>query len=174
MNMRFLGIFLLFGSVFMTPQASAEKSSNLRAGFGMVMLDTTPAVGAGQSKAFSLFLEMPEGEHSGSRFLLYGKKDTSDESYWGVETQIFWGIGLNKPGFRAYTGPAWHYEKHRFAQGAKNGTFYGWGWNTGIGLQIGRIQFDLAGNYRDNSDYPKIQGKYPKVWLAQLLLGYQF
>ncbi len=174
MNIQFFSIFLATCTIIFNSPAYSEKASNLRMGLGMVMLDTTPAVGNGQSKALSLFLEMPETEHSGSRFLLYGKKDSSEESYWGFETQIFWGIGLNKPGFRAYTGPAWHYEKHRFSQGAKTGKYYGWGWNTGIGMQIDRIQIDLAGNYRDNSDYSKIRGKYPKVWLIQLLLGYQF
>lgn len=157
--------------------SQTQAQSNLRLGVGMVMLDTTPSVASiknGQSKAVSLFAEMPQSEHSGSRFLIYSKQPSDGEKYWGFESQIFWGWGLNQPGLRLYTGPAWHYEKHRFTQDTALKTLYGWGWNTGIGVQVGALQFDIAGNYRDPSDYSKIKNQTPTVWFFQALVGYRF
>lgn len=170
-------LILLVIVVFSVASTQTWAQSNLRLGGGMVMLDTKPAVGSlkkGQSRAFALFAEMPEGEHLSSRFMLYGKKQTKEENYWGLESQFFFGFGLDRPGLRLYTGPAWHYEKHRFSKHDGTKTLYGWGWNTGIGLQTGPIQVDLAGNYRDPSDYPKIKNKRPTVWFIQLLVGYRF
>lgn len=167
----------LFLSGLLLSSSPVWAKSNLRIGGGMVMLDTKPAVGSlknGQSRAFVLFAEMPESQHTSSRFMLYTKKQTEQERYWGLESQFFFGWGLDRPGLRLYTGPAWHYEKHRFNKGGATKTMYGWGWNTGIGLQAGPIQIDLAGNYRDPSDYPKIKNKRPTVWFIQVLAGYRF
>lgn len=163
--------------------ADTKEPTNFRAGVGVFQADigNAPAyLPNGEQQGFSLFAEFPQSNHAASRFILYCLNGEDDVQLQGGETQLMWGWGLAEPGFRIYTGPAWHYEKMlvQRAAGDHYRVFNGWGWQLGIGAQFAAITIDLAATLRDPDDYnhENIQAgaKEGDVWTHNLLLSYRF
>jgi len=161
--------------------ASAEPT-NFRVGAGLFQSDTNPApdyMPDNSQRGYSLFAEMPQSDHTATRFMLYRLSDDNKQLI-GYETQLMWGIGLSQPGFRIYTGPAWHRETIRVERpGASHRTFNGWGWQAGFGFQYRAITLDVAATLRDNSDYYSENKKAglsdkPDSYISNLLISYRF
>lgn len=175
----------LLGLSFILLSASAvAEPTNFRAGLGMLRYDVTPApdyMPSARDTGLTLMAEFPQSNYHGSRFILYAL-DSDTTGLWGYETQMLLGFGLAQPGFRVYTGPAWHREviKRQTAQGADPVVFNGWGWQAGIGWQYQAVTLDLAATYRDTRDY-RMENKIatgintpPAPVLGNLLLSYRF
>lgn len=160
-----------------------SEPTNFRVGVGSFQLDSDPApayLPDNSDTGFSLFAEMPQSNHTATRFMLY-RIDQDDKFSSGFQTQLMWGIGLSQPGFRAYTGPSWHHEKNRITRAGKNHqVFNGWGWQLGLGYQYKSVTLDLAATVRDPSDYRTeyrragLGKKTPSVYTTNLLIGYRF
>jgi hypothetical protein len=180
-------LLLLTASVF-APISVAEIASseptNFRLGIGMLRYDVHPApdyMPDGRHTGVTLMAEFPQNNYHGSRFIIYSQDD-DDVSFWGYETQLLMGYGLANPGFRIYTGPAWHREVIKVERdGRKNPQiFNGWGWQLGTGWQYRAITIDVAATYRDTRDY-RMENRIatgtnttPAPILGNLLLSYRF
>ncbi len=173
-------LFLL--SVILMSSAVTADTTNFRAGIGGFALDVAhaaPGLPDGNQYGLSLFGEFPQSNHTASRFILY-RMDQDGVTMTGGETQLMWGMGLAEPGFRLYTGPAWHYEKIRLprAGGSSTRTFNGWGWQIGTGWQYRAVIVDYAVTARDSHDYNKENRRAGQatgdVWSHNLLLSYRF
>lgn len=169
--------------------AAADKTTNFRVGVGSVYLDVDPGAAylpSSDETGYSLFAEFPQSNHAASRFVMYRMHD-NDKDLTGFETQLMWGWGLAEPGFRLYTGPAWHREKILVDRNSGSSTrfFNGWGWQIGTGFQIGAITLDVAATWRDDQDYRDenrradnqaagISTERPDVWLTNAMISYRF
>lgn len=162
---------------------SLAEETNFRVGLGMLRYDISPAaeyMPNGKHTGITLMAEYPQDNIHGSRFIIYSLDDEG-VNVWGVETQMLLGYGLAKPGFRIYTGPAWHREfiKLRRTNKTKTQLFNGWGWQLGFGWQLDRLTLDIAATYRDPKDYHSENknagvSKSPAPILGNALLSYQF
>tara|TARA_R110000868_G_scaffold7132_6_gene39192 strand:+ start:407 stop:997 length:591 start_codon:yes stop_codon:yes gene_type:complete len=163
---------------------SKDDFTNFRFGIAATTLDIDPGADyfpSSDDTGVSLFAEFPQTDHAASRFLMYRiHQDGKDVT--GFETQLMWGWGLSQPGFRLYTGPAWHREKIvlQSNSGRQVGVFNGWGWQIGTGYQLGAVTLDIAGTFRDDQDYRNqnrrsgAAGQRPNVWLTSALISYRF
>lgn len=138
--------------------ASQAEPSNFRIGAGLFRADmgNAPAwMPDGSDNGFTVYGEFPQSAHAGSRLMLYRINGEDGVKMSGGETQLMWGFNLNDTGFRAYTGPAWHYENIRVQRPASSRfkTFNGWGWHAGVGFQLRAVTLDLAATWRDPQDY---------------------
>src|SRR5690606_37524824 len=141
----FTGPLSMLRLVFITalillPSIGSAEPTNFRAGIGAFALDIGHAPAGlpdGSQTGFSLFGEFPQSNHTASRFILYRIDGGDGVRLTGGETQLMWGMGLAQPGFRLYTGPAWHYDRMRVTRsgGHDTRTFNGWGWQIGTGWQ---------------------------------------
>ncbi len=128
----------------------------------------------------SLFAEFPQSENAASRFLLYRVNGEDGARLQGGETQLMFGWGLSGPGPRAYTGPAWHYEKMQVVRdsGDRFRVFNGWGWQFGLGFQFRALTVDIAATWRNPDDYNHELNRAGirdgDVWVRNLLLSYRF
>ncbi|ASP40081.1 hypothetical protein CHH28_15975 [Bacterioplanes sanyensis] len=163
---RYFAVLLLLSLT-----ATAEPT-NFRVGAGIWQLSIDPGAPSHDDTGYALLAEFPQSEHAGSRFLVYGMNGQQDYLVRGVETQLFWGWGLASPGFRLYTGPAWHWQKSR-AQNSSHITHNGWGWHIGTGWQWRAITLDLTASYRIPDDYDQ-DGQSVDVTTSALLLSYRF
>jgi len=173
---------LLCAAPLLAAPIQAEPT-NFRVGLGMLRYDVHPAADYMpdfRNTGFTFSAEFPQDNYVGSRFIVY-REDDDDVSLWGYETQLMWGYGLAQPGFRIYTGPAWHREVIRSqANGSRQQrVFNGWGWQLGTGWQIGAITLDVAATYRDPKDYRdenKRAGNnvIPDPILSNVLVSYRF
>lgn len=163
--------------------AVMAEPTNFRVGVGSFQLDSDPApayMPDNSDTGLSLFAEMPHSDHAATRFQAY-RIDQDGKRTTGFETQLMWGIGLSQPGFRAYTGPGWHYEKTRVNRpGKRHQVFNGWGWQLGVGYQYKAVTVDLTGSIRDPHDYRTenrragLGKKTPSVYTTSLLISYRF
>lgn len=172
----------IVSGLLLSSAVSAEPT-NFRVGAGLFRADfgNAPAyLSDGSDNGFSLFAEFPQSPYAGSRFIYYRLNADDERKIAGGETQLMWGWNLDAPGFRAYTGPAWHYENIRVQRpsGSRFKTFNGWGWHAGIGLQYQAITVDLAATLRDPQDYNDenaLSGaKDGDVWTYNLMTSYRF
>ena len=160
-----------------------EEFTNFRIGVGYVenTVLSDSQVGNNRSKGSSLFAEFPQHEHLGSRFIIY-KTYEDDFDSWGFETQLMWGFGLDQPGFRIHTGPAWHREVLTINEGLSEDkhVFNGWGWQAGLGFQFSTVTLEITSTYRDPTDYKRYErksggsGEDTKSVLSQFLVSYRF
>jgi hypothetical protein len=173
---------LLVSASLAATQATAEPT-NFRVGLGYTALDVEPAADylpTREERGFSLFAEYPQSNQAASRFIVY-RVHEDGKDLTGFETQLMWGWGLAKPGFRLYAGPAWHREKILVSRGDSSRTrfFNGWGLQIGTGYQLGAVTVDIAGTWRDDQDYrfenrrSGVENKRPNVWLTNLLISYR-
>lgn len=163
--------------------ATMAEPSNFRLGVGSFRADTDPApayMPTDKEQGYSLFAEMPQSDNTATRFIYY-RLDDNDKQTIGFETQLMWGIGLSEPGFRVYTGPAWHREKTSIARSGKNHqVFNGWGWQLGVGYQYKALTLDLAATLRDNHDYytenkrAGLDDDKPTSYISNILISYRF
>lgn len=174
--------------------ATVAEPSNLRVGVSRTVLDIDPAASyltTSDNVGMAVFAEFPQSNHTSSRFVLYRIHEDGNASQrkdvTGFETQLMWGWGLAEPGFRIYTGPAWHREKILVERSGSRKTrfFNGWGWQLGLGVQQGPITVEFAATWRDPDDYrtenrrPEIKAtgiddQKPKVWLNNMMISYRF
>ncbi|WP_430462786.1 hypothetical protein ACQUQU_08355 [Thalassolituus sp. LLYu03] len=169
---------LLFSAI------ATGEPSNFRVGVGLFQADmqNAPAyLPDGSQNGISLFGEFPQSAHAASRFMLYRINGEDGVKLSGGETQLMWGFNLNDEGFRAYTGPAWHYENIRVpasSGGTRFRTFNGWGWQLGVGAQFRAVTLDLAATLRDPQDYNDENARAGQpdgdVWTYSLLTSYRF
>lgn len=177
---------LTFALTFSTASVCAAENNqptNFRVGAGVFQADmgNAPAyLPNGEQQGFSLFAEFPQSNRAASRFILYRLNGEDNIQLQGGETQLMWGFGLAEPGLRAYTGPAWHYEKILVQRAAADHyrILNGWGWQFGLGIQFDAITLDLAATLRDANDYnhetEQAGAKEGDVWTHNLLLSYRF
>ncbi|UZK03423.1 hypothetical protein [Venatoribacter cucullus] len=170
-------------ALILLPSIGSAEPTNFRAGIGAFALDIGHAPAGlpdGSQTGFSLFGEFPQSNHTASRFILYRIDGGDGVRLTGGETQLMWGMGLAQPGFRLYTGPAWHYDRMRVTRsgGHNTRTFNGWGWQIGTGWQYRAVTLDVAATFRDRHDYNRETRRagLPKgdVWTHNLLLSYRF
>jgi len=162
----------------------ADEPTNFRVGLGMLRYDVHPApdyMPDARHTGLTLMAEFPQDNYHGSRFIIYSQDD-GDVSLWGYETQVMVGYGLAEPGFRIYTGPAWHREVINTQRKGYSDPqiFNGWGWQLGTGYQLGAVTLDVAATYRDTRDY-RMENKLatgentpPAPVLGNLFLSYRF
>ena len=139
--------------------AAQAEPTNFRVGAGLytASFDNAPEwMPETSDKGMALIAEFPQSANAGSRLMIYRVNGEDGRRLEGAETQLMWGIGLNQPGFRAYTGPAWHYENIRVPAASGNTRFRrfnGWGWHLGTGVQYKAVTLDLAATWRVADDY---------------------
>jgi len=177
------GLRLWLTGLLISSACVQAEPTNFRVGVGLLQTDTSPAAGYfpdNHDQGYTLFAEMPQSDHTASRFLIY-RLDDNGKQLSGYETQLMWGWGLAGPGLRLYTGPAWHYEKLKLQRpGANHQVFNGWGWQLGIGVQYQAITLDLAATVRDNQDYHHenkragLDDSRPDTYISNLLISYRF
>lgn len=174
-------LIISFMLLMMASLIQAEPT-NFRAGVSLFRSNTSPApdyMPGNKEKGYSLFAEMPQSNNTATRLIIY-HLDDQDKHMQGFETQLMWGIGLAEPGFRLYTGPAWHREGIKINRPGKSyQVFNGWGWQLGTGFQFRAITLDLAATFRDNRDYHsenKRAGldKKPESIISNLMISYRF
>lgn len=180
--MRFCTV-LLWASSLLAPVIASAEPTNFRVGIGAFQADvssTSQGLPNGQHTGHSLFGEFPQNNYTASRFIMYSLQGHDGLRLYGAETQLMWGIGLAQPGFRLYTGPAWHYEKMKVPStgSSRTHTLNGWGWQVGTGVQYQAITVDVAATYRDQDDYNKLNQRLghqkSDAWVYNLLLSYRF
>lgn len=178
------GLRLCMASALLSASAlTMAEPTNFRVGVGSFMSDTDPApvyMPSNSEQGFSLFAEMPKSDNTATRFIYYHLSDNNKHMV-GFETQLMWGIGLSQPGFRLYTGPAWHREKTRVARGtSKHQVFNGWGWQLGAGYQYQALTLDVAATLRDSHEYDSenkragLNDDKPTSYIANVLVSYRF
>lgn len=170
-------------ALFSVTALTQAEPTNFRVGAGLFSADTDPApayMPTSSDQGFSLFAEMPQSDNTATRFILY-RLDKDDKQTFGFETQLMWGIGLSQPGFRAYTGPAWHREKTKVNRpGTNHQVFNGWGWQLGAGYQYQAITLDLTATLRDSHEYygenkrAGLDDKKPTSYITNFLISYRF
>lgn len=188
MRAVFSAFLLLLTTSALTPDTQAEtptsEPTNFRLGIGMLRYDVHPApnyMPDARHTGITLMAEFPQDNYHGSRFIIYSQDD-DNVSFWGYETQLLMGYGLAKPGFRIYTGPAWHREVIKVERDGRKipEIFNGWGWQIGTGWQYKAVTLDIAATYRDTRDY-RMENRFatgvntsPAPILGNLLLSYRF
>ncbi|MCA6065317.1 porin family protein [Thalassolituus marinus] len=174
-------ISLVAGLALIQP-AQAEPT-NFRVGTGLFQTSFDNAAAwmpESSDQGFTLFAEFPQSAHAGSRFMLYRINGEDGRRIEGGETQLMWGLGLDAPGLRLYTGPAWHYENIRVARASGSNTrrFNGWGWHAGTGFQYKAVTIDLTTTWRVADDYTSEAERDGKdggdVFTYSLLASYRF
>lgn len=164
-------------------QATQAEPTNFRLGTGLFQasFDNAPVwMPESSDQGFTLFAEFPQSANAGSRLLLYRINGEDGRRMEGGETQLMWGMGLNEPGLRLYTGPAWHYENIRVARtsGSKTRRFNGWGWHAGAGVQYRAVTLDIATTWRVPDDYDSEAKRAGEqggdVFTFSLLTSYRF
>ncbi|WP_221795400.1 hypothetical protein [Oceanobacter mangrovi] len=179
-----IGSSLLLSTFSATAAAADSEPTNFRVGVTSTALDVSPSAPSfpdSSQRGFGLYAEFPQSNHAASRFIWYRIHD-DDQDVTGFETQLMWGWGLAQPGFRLYTGPAWHRDKVLIQRtaGSHTGIFNGWGWQIGTGYQLGPVILDVAATFRDDQDYRNenrragISGERPNVWLTNAMISYRF
>lgn len=170
--------------------ASADgEYTNFRVGTSLTRLTINPGADYlpdSSDRGVSLFAEYPQSNHAASRFTVY-RVHNDGKDLTGFETQLMWGWGLAKEGFRLYSGPAWHREKILVDRGGNSKTrfFNGWGWQIGSGYQLGAVTFDIAATWRDDQDYRAenqraenqaagVSHERPNVWFRNIMISYRF
>lgn len=171
------------GALLTVCTSTMAEPTNFRVGIGSFMADTDPAatyMPTDKNRGFSLFAEMPQSDNTASRFIYYRLKEDNKQTI-GFETQLMWGIGLSTPGFRLYTGPAWHHEKTRVARASSNHqVFNGWGWQLGTGYQYKALTLDISATLRDNHEYHAenkragLNTQKPTSYIGNVLISYRF
>ena len=176
--MRSLTLLFLLG--LSLTNASAEPT-NFRVGLGLTTMHISPApdyLPDSRDQGISIYAESPQSNNAGSRFFIYGINGDDDAQVRGMETQLMWGWGLAEPGWRLYTGPAWHWEKFKTNRN-NHQVMNGWGWHIGTGYQFNAITVDIAATYRDPHEYlaeNKRAGENttPDSVLTHVLISYRF
>ena len=171
---------------------TAADPTNFRVGVAGTQLNIDPGpeyVTSSDDTGIAIFAEYPQSNHAASRFIVYRIHDDGSDTgndrkdVTGFETQLMWGWGLAKPGFRIYTGPAWHREKMLVERSGKykTRTLNGWGWQLGLGYQLGPITLDAAATWRDPDDYrlenqrtAALSDDTPDVIFNNLMISYRF
>lgn len=170
-------------TLVLTPAAGQAEPSNFRLGTGLFSASIEHApdwLTDGSQQGFSVFGEFPQSNYAASRFILYRINGADGVRMQGGETQLMWGWGLAQPGPRAYTGPAWHYDKMlvQRSDGDHYRVFNGWGWQIGMGFQFRAVTLDVAATWRDADDYnseiKRTGHRDTNVWTRNLLLSYRF
>lgn len=152
--------------------SAADEPTNFRVGVGSWQLSIDPGQPDSDDRGIALMAEFPQSEHAGSRFLYY--RQQGEQGYWlhGVETQLFWGWGLNQPGWRLFSGPSWYWQKSHSDQQSHQ-VHNGWGWHLGTGWQWQALILDVSASYRLPDEY-RVNGKTPDVTTTNLMLSYRF
>lgn len=179
-----IGIITLLVCTLGTHSAFAERDlTNLRIGIGAISAQLSNSDNVLQDledPGILIAAEYPQNRYSGSRFAIYqGGGNGSD--YWGFETQLMLGYGLDGMGFRIHTGPSWH--RDLVTLNTRDETtkqrITGWGWQLGIGYQWPHVTLELASTIRETGDYFSLnqqigQTKRPTVVFSNLLVSYRF